>query len=99
MDMCALLMLEVPELIVIPVIVEALRVWILAVGDTLSVLKLPVDELLVVASMVLTAITDTLKILEFKLAALTVFMVAVVPTIVVAVRPLAFIVLALAVDV
>ena len=70
-----------------------------AVGETLSVLKLPVEELLIIASMVLTATTETEIILEFKLAALTVLIVAVVPTIVVAVRPLAFIVLAFAVDV
>ena len=94
MDMWAELMLEAVELIVIPVIVEALSVRIFPVGETLSVEKLPM-----LPSIVLTAITDTLKILEFRLAALTVLIVAVVPTIVVAVRPLAFIVLAEAVEV
>jgi hypothetical protein len=69
------------------------------VGETFKTEKFPVEELLIVASMVLTAMTDTLKILEFIFAPLTVLMVAVVPTIVVAVRPLAFIVDAEAVEV
>ena len=41
MDMWAELMLEAVELIVIPVIVEALSVRIFPVGETLSVEKLP----------------------------------------------------------
>jgi hypothetical protein len=90
MDMCALLMLEAVELIVIAVIVELFNVLMLAVGETFSTEKFPVEKLAILPSMVPTAITETEIILEFKLAALTVLMVAVVPTIVPATKPLAF---------